>query len=158
MDLSFFLFFSVSWCVVGVFFVFLVPSLLSVFFSYSASTTLERQFWFWSSTVFCSISTILCISVFLQPCPVGSLSGSCYLWWFNGIILLSSILRQTSRIPNPRKFPSSFCMGFVQCFCFFFLPRLLWMSGFRVRMWGACVKKTGGRSRVTKLVLSKNRG
>jgi hypothetical protein len=62
---------------------------------------------------------ILCISVFLQLCPVGSLSGSCYLWWFNGIILLLSILRQTSRIPNLRKFPSSFCMGVVQCFCFF---------------------------------------
>jgi hypothetical protein len=160
MDLSFFLFFSVSWCVVGFFFFFFffLPSLLSVFFSYSASTTLERQFWFWSSTVFCSLSMILCISGFLQPCPVGSLSGSCYLWWFNGIILLLSILRQTSRIPNPRKFPSSSCMGVVQCFCFFFLPRLLWMSGFRVRMWGACVKKTGGRSRVTKSVLSKNRG
>jgi hypothetical protein len=98
---------------------FFFPPSVVFFFPYPASTTLERQFWFWSSTVCCSISMILCISVFLQPCPVGSLSGSVYLWWFNGIIILLSILRQTSRIPNPRKFPSSFCMGVVQCFCFF---------------------------------------
>ncbi len=94
---------------------------------------------------------ILCISVFLQPCPVGSLSGSCYLWWFNGIILLSSILRQTSRIPNPRKFPSSFCMGFVQCFCFFFF--FLVSYGCRVsececeeRVWRKLVGEVGWQS------------
>jgi hypothetical protein len=74
---------------------------------------------------------ILCISVFLQLCPVGSLSGSCYLWWFNGIILLLSILRQTSRIPNPRKFPSSFCMGVVQRFFFFFPSSSLMDVGFQ---------------------------